>query len=338
MAPQSVRAYAAEMITNLSIDRFKSIRSLSIPCRKINLFIGAPDTGKTNILDALAFGSQLGWGLPVGSLLRLRPEIGFDPLFHRQFFDQPFQIRLLLDGSPGRCSIDAKITGQDHRLTVATESQPHIEIVFNTAPRVDRFQFLRSYTYSSSEAWQYVTPTDIVLPPHGGNLLYIARHNVRVYDFLKETVASLNWKLRFDQTHKVFRLSEVRGDEILDYNLDLLSDSLKRLFFYGAIVLSSKNAVVVLDEPDVFAFPPYPKLLAEMIARDDQGNQYFVTTHNPYFLSTLAEKANTDQLALFVCHRDDDGATAAKLLRPEQVSRVIEMGASVFFNLDDFLE
>lgn len=173
-------------------------------------------------------------------------------------------------------------------------------------------------------------------PPHGYNLMYIARHNARVYEFLKDTVSGLNWKLRFDQNQKAFRLSEVREDEILDYNLDILSDSLKRLFFYSAILLTSESATLVLDEPDVFAFPPYPKTLGEMIA-GDSSNQFFVTTHNPYFLAGIVEKTPADKLALFVCHRDSDGATAIRLLTPEEISRAIEQGASIFFNLDQFL-
>jgi len=119
-------------------------------------------------------------------------------------------------------------------------------------------------------------------------------------------------------------------------NLDLLSDSLKRLFFYAAILLASQSVTIVLDEPDVFAFPPYPKTLGEMIGAD-ATNQFFVTTHNPYFLSSLISKTPTEKLSLFVCYRDSEGSTSVKLLSAEEVARVIEQGASVFFNLDDFL-
>jgi AAA15 family ATPase/GTPase len=38
------------MITKLSIANFKSIRQLDIDCKKINVFIGEPNTGKSNIL------------------------------------------------------------------------------------------------------------------------------------------------------------------------------------------------------------------------------------------------------------------------------------------------
>jgi hypothetical protein len=334
------------MITKLSIDRFKSMRSLSISCRKVNVFIGAPDTGKTNILEALYFLSRLGWSLPIDNSLRLRQELGFDTLFFRQFFDHPFQILLDL-GSPRprvrgmELRVEATVTGQERSLAVTVLPAGHnLNLRFGQVAHISELDWIRFYSYMSSEAWQYnsgwLHGQQVPTVPHGSNLIYIARHNQKVYDFLKEIVSALNWKLRFDQSQKTFRLSEVRADEILDYNLDLLSDSLKRLFFYGAILLTSQDTALVLDEPDVFAFPPYPKTLGEMIA-EDESNQFFLTTHNPYFLAGIIGKTPVEKLALFVCYRDSEGATAVKALTADNVATVIEQGANVFFNLDQFL-
>lgn len=334
------------MIQTLSIDRFKSIRSLSIPCRKVNVFIGAPDTGKTNILEALYFLSRLGWGWPLDTSLRLSPHLGFDALFYRQFFDQPFQILMRLIPPYARhvaneMTVTATIEGQDRRLRIKCRPTGGGSIVpFGGSFHVPELDWVRFYLYTSSEHWQYRSDLQhggtLINPPHGYNLMYIARHNGKVYEFLKDTVSPLNWRVKFDPTQKTFRLSEVKKDEIVDYNLDLLSDSLKRLFFYGAILLASEAATLVLDEPDVFAFPPYPKTLGEMIA-SDPSNQFFLTTHNPYFLAGIVEKTPADNLALFICYRDSEGATAIKLLDPQDISRVIEQGPNVFFHLDDFL-
>lgn len=41
------------MIDKLSIKNFKSIKSLSTDCKRINLFIGEPNSGKSNIREAL---------------------------------------------------------------------------------------------------------------------------------------------------------------------------------------------------------------------------------------------------------------------------------------------
>ena len=285
--------------------------------------------------------------MPLDTSLRLRPELGFEPLFYRQFFDQPFQISMrLIPPFSGydreEIAVNVSIAGQERALQVEIPPlQQTFEMRFGQSRHITQLDWIRFYSYTSSDHWLYNTGyphgTKIVNPPHGYNLLYIARHNAKVYEFLKETLSALNWKLRFDQSQKTFRLSEVREDEIHDYNLDLLSDSLKRLFFYGAIILTSENATLVFDEPDVFAFPPYPKTLGEMIG-GDESNQFFLTTHNPYFLAGIIEKTATDNLALFVCFRDQDGSTAAKLLAPEEVSHVVEQGANVFFNLDEFLK
>jgi hypothetical protein len=335
------------MITNLSITRFKSIKSLTIDCRKVNVFVGAPDTGKTNILEALYFLSRLGWGLPIDDSLRLTSELGFEPLFFRQFLDQTLSIKFQLDAPihPSKNAvggISAAIAGNSRTLKVTLKHDKRtLTVPFggDQGPTPE-FNWIRFYSYLSSQSWQYRSDVPggaaTVSPPHGANLLYIARHNSAVYGFLKELLAELKWKLRFDQNAKTFRLSEVRQDEILDYNLDLLSDSLKRLFFYAAILFSSEKATLLLDEPDVYAFPPYPKTLGEMIATDT-SNQFFMTTHNPYFLSSLVAKTPAAHLALFVCYRDEDGATGAKRLSQSEVERVIEQGASIFFALEDFL-
>lgn len=335
------------MIKNLSIERFKSIKSLSIPCRKVNVFIGAPDTGKTNILESLYFLSRLGWAWPMDTSLRIRQELGFDPLFYRQFFNQPFKISLQLGPPPNSHqprtdTVQATVQGgPDRRLQIDANPYGGASIGFGQQLHVSNFEWIRFYSYTTSEHWQYRSDqyqgSSVITPPHGYNLLYIARHDTRIYEFLKETVAGLNWKLKFDQLSKTFRLSEVRKDEIVDYNLDLLSDSLKRQFFYGAIIQSSTNVTLVFDEPDVFAFPPYPKALGEMIG-SDHSNQFFLTTHNPYFLTGVVEKTPTQDLAIFVCYRDSEGGTRAKLLQSKDVPKVVELGASVFFNLNEFVE
>ena len=95
------------MISSLTIRRFKSIRSLSFECRKVNIFIGPPDTEKTNILESSFLVSCIGWGRAIGPYFRLRPEVGFDPLFYRQFFDSPIEVTLALTSRPEGVNADA---------------------------------------------------------------------------------------------------------------------------------------------------------------------------------------------------------------------------------------
>ena len=41
------------MISTLEIRNFKSIKQLKLDCKRINILIGEPNTGKSNILEAL---------------------------------------------------------------------------------------------------------------------------------------------------------------------------------------------------------------------------------------------------------------------------------------------
>jgi len=50
------------IIKNLKIKNFKSIRNLEIDCARVNVFIGEPNTGKSNILEALGMYSFLYYG------------------------------------------------------------------------------------------------------------------------------------------------------------------------------------------------------------------------------------------------------------------------------------
>lgn len=325
-------------IGHLQISRFKSIRDLSLVCQKVNVFIGPPDTGKTNILEALNFLSRVGWGWPIDSSLRLAPEPGFDALFFQQFFNRPIDI--VVDQLTTRISLVGSVRAIRIDLLSGGSNQGAWEVPWGgKGAAVPGLQDIRMYYFRGAEDWHYesgyLLGDKVVTTPHGWNLMYIARHNEIVYDFLKQLVSGLDWKLRFDQASKRFRLSEIRQDDIIDYNLELLSDSIKRFFFFGAILLTSESAVLVFDEPDVQAFPPYPKELGRMMA-EDETNQFFLTTHNPYLLAELAEKTPKQDLAIFVCRRDPVRGTEAHRLNESEVQQVIDWGASTFFNLDKF--
>ncbi len=42
------------IIKDLRVSNFKSIKTLELDCKRINIFIGAPNVGKSNILEALS--------------------------------------------------------------------------------------------------------------------------------------------------------------------------------------------------------------------------------------------------------------------------------------------
>ena len=83
------------MIKNLHISRFKSIQELDLDCRRINLFIGEPNTGKSNILETLGMLSFLRYG-EAGKSGNARQFFRFERLgnlFYDEVLDEPVEIQ-----------------------------------------------------------------------------------------------------------------------------------------------------------------------------------------------------------------------------------------------------
>jgi AAA15 family ATPase/GTPase len=49
-------------IRKLRIKNFKSIKELDLDCKRINVFIGEPNTGKSNILEIIGLLSHVRYG------------------------------------------------------------------------------------------------------------------------------------------------------------------------------------------------------------------------------------------------------------------------------------
>ena len=113
------------------------------------------------------------------------------------------------------------------------------------------------------------------------------------------------------------------------------SDGLQRLVFYLSAVNSNRNSVLIFEEPEAHTFPYYTKLLAEHIARDT-SNIYFISTHNPYVLLSLIEKAPKDDVAVFITYIDD-GMTKVRSVAGDELRGLMEYGVDVFMSIDELL-
>ncbi|MFA4836264.1 MAG: AAA family ATPase, partial [Dehalococcoidia bacterium] len=124
-------------------------------------------------------------------------------------------------------------------------------------------------------------------------------------------------------------------DIIISYPYLQTSDTLQRLVFHLAAILSNKNSVLIFEEPEAHAFPYYTKYMAETIAIDNRENQYFIATHNPYLLQPLLEKSVVGDVSVFITYFDDY-QTKIRPLTPAEIEEILEI--DVFSNIDRFLE
>lgn len=114
------------------------------------------------------------------------------------------------------------------------------------------------------------------------------------------------------------------------------SETLRRMIFYHLILDTNRDQILVLDEPEAHSFPPYTKTLAERIALDDRGNQFFLTTHSPYMLDSLLSKTPSKDLNVVLC-RMENFETKAYPMNQDQIDQIKEWSMDAFFNFDRLL-
>jgi AAA15 family ATPase/GTPase len=158
---------------------------------------------------------------------------------------------------------------------------------------------------------------------------------------LKKTISELfkkfGYRLVLNPADGKIEIQKDLEDIIVSVPYALSSETLQRMAFYLAAIHSNKEAILGFEEPEAHAFPYYTKYLAERIALDNANNQYFIATHNPYFLTSIMEKTPKNEIATFVTYFEDY-QTKVKALSGKEIEHALAMGSDVFFNIDQFLE
>lgn len=177
--------------------------------------------------------------------------------------------------------------------------------------------------------------SEFLYPPDGDNLLatVLARRDLRTV--LKQIFDSFSLTLVFEPQEGKIRVQKQLEDIVISFPYSLASETLQRLVFHLAAMYSNKDSVIAFEEPEAHAFPYYTKYLAETIAQDKNNNQYFISTHNPYFLLSMLEKAPRKDVTVF-CTKLENYQTKVKVLTRKQISEILEKGVDVFFDIERF--
>ncbi len=74
-------------IREVEIENFKSIKHLKLNCKRINVFIGEPNTGKSNILEAVV-------GLPsfIAHRFKLQDAVRFERLSNLKLLNRTLEL------------------------------------------------------------------------------------------------------------------------------------------------------------------------------------------------------------------------------------------------------
>lgn len=321
------------MIKTLEIKNFKSIKQLKLDCKRINILIGEPNTGKSNILEALgifSFGAYSS-GNTFRNFVRFERTSN---LFYDENLDEPVRISLD-DMNFGLSFKDGSFNGEIHaKEHLAAKISGNYNNIESRGGQRDKLVSFKSYRFAVQS--EFPRPeSDFLLPPSGPNLMSLIQAHKELRFLANDMFSRFGFELYLrPQEYKMELLKRLEGITV-SYPYSLVSDTLQRTIFHLFAVLSNKDSVLVFEEPESHAFPYYTKYFAETIALDEKNNQYFISTHNPYFLLPVLEKAPKEDVAVFITYFGDY-QTKVKPLSAEEMEEIIEI--DVFSNLDRFVK
>jgi AAA15 family ATPase/GTPase len=324
-----------EHIHNIEIKNFKSIRHAVIDgCKRVNVFVGAPNVGKSNILEALSLFAISKITPSISEFIRLKEhttlffdgdigktiEVILDDIFRLKAFSKKDVIVFLAEhdrNGHGFSAID-KVSNKPYlqREGIVAESIGQYEIFSLPNSKGYGMDFegqIDSIRLNDSgkrlQILKYEFKNDAILAksnsnwqldqPFGANIFNIISSNSSLRNSIQELFQPYNLELLFDARSQAFTILKRTASGIFSIPYELIADTLQRLIFYKTAIQTTKDAVLLFEEPEAHMYPPYiAKFTADMIY-DENANQYFITTHSPFVVNDIMENLKKEDYAIY---------------------------------------
>ncbi|MBT9175257.1 MAG: DNA replication and repair protein RecF [candidate division WS2 bacterium] len=318
------------MLKKLEIKNFKSIKDLRAECKRINIFIGEPNTGKSNILETFGLLSFGRFYEPIKNYVRFEnlSNLFYDDNLEETVFikadDVTLEIKYEKGMYRGSCTEKEKVLYSFDFDYTGGGNTAH-----NWNPPYKYYKFTIRNTFPKKEV-------EFLLPPFGDNLLAVVRTHKEINNIISEILEPFGLKLVLRPYEDRIEISKLPEKILILYPYSLLSETLQRIIFFLTAIYSNKESVISFEEPEAHSFPYYTKYLAEQIALDTNNNQYFISTHNPYLLLSILEKSPKDEIAVFITHLKDY-QTKVKSLGKKELGEIMDLGIDLFFNIERYL-
>ena len=330
------------MIDRLEVRWFKSLKNISIECRRVNVFIGEPNTGKSNLVEVIGVLSHV-----ANTRRELRNFVRFrdmTDLFFDKDTSRPIEIvagslSIMLKRDGSTFCIMAKTNG-DWRMLREYEFDGSMRIPIPSLGSehdiLPKFEVFRMYRFRLLAKYESLGQ-NYLEPPDGRNLLELLLTNPRLRKVFRDVLENYGYRLvlrEFEGVIEVVR--ELEDGTLLSLPLHVVSETLYRLLMHLAAIETSRGAVIAFEEPEIHSYPYFSRYLAERIARDP-SNQYFITTHSPYVLLTLIEKTPLRELTVNIVYMENH-ETKIKQLTEDEIQEMLDLDYDALLNLSKFLE
>ena len=336
----------------VEIKNFKSIKDLRLDCKRVNVFIGKPNVGKSNILEGLGL---LGAGYiqdrfmdgavrykemkhlffdnDRDNLIRITSDKGEFFLqvmrnnnsdFVSYLIDEHIQYNNEQDLKIQLSNVGGKLTGMNIKSNgLITEYMNGYRPGF-----CKKYDFNNIDTFSDSF-------NNFLSPPNGSNLFSIIDKSHDLKNEFGQIFQQQGLDFVLSREDQTLELQRKDGFYVIKYPFFSIADTFRRFMFYITAIESNTNSVIIFEEPEVHSFPPYTQELGQRVILSDE-NQFFISTHSPYLLHTLIENLEINQLNVFVTYYENY-ETKVRSLTAEELRKILDFSTDVFFNLDKFI-
>ncbi len=355
-------------ISNLSIKNFKSIKNLDLKCKRINLFIGKPNAGKSNILEALSMYSgcyetnkerflhsfirfntvhDLFHYRDLDKQVEVVSDIGFVTLRHYRGIGnfifatgdniKPFHENEFSEGSINdylNKMMPQTSTKKDSALSPFLLYLTELSYTNQNDFRQQAQSPVKKYDFKKIEATN--NRFSLFLLPDGSNIYQLLEMYKELSDYAGQFFEEYGMEFLMKHVEKRMAIFRKVGKVIYELGIELTPDTFQRLLYNLTAIKSNTNSVLLFEEPESHSFPPYIQEFTNQIIQSDT-NQFFLTTHSPYLLNTfLQDKSIAKDLNVIVTWFDKF-ETKIKILSQKEISEIYGNGIDIFFNMDNYI-
>ncbi|MEY4875526.1 MAG: hypothetical protein RL708_675 [Bacteroidota bacterium] len=297
-------------IKNLHIENFKSIKNMDLECSRINIFIGEPNVGKSNILEALALLSPLYSSLNQQLNKKFLNEFIRYESIRNIFYDMDVQQKIVVETDKSF----ALVRYQPNNINSAeffVGFQSWVKEIFeepfagNLQAMQFRFEDLQRTNFSTLLDNSSISPFEQLYfslssegQLHQYNLSLNSNNPIKKYHFVKN-IPTQNQFPRFltpngDNLYRIVRYNEAISDFAIDFferqKLDFLFNDEKLEFEPAKIVKRIK-----VPFPYSLTADTFQRMLFYMAAIKSNSNSILVLeepeVHSfPIYVSMLAEE------------------------------------------------
>lgn len=333
-------------IQNIEISNFKSIKDLRIDgCKKINIFAGKPNAGKSNILEALGMFDLFFNPFDPQNLKNFVRYESFSDLFFEGDYGKTSQIKLnthrifsFYSVNNERLKIYLENNSSEKTKVKEFSITGHQEIFSVSASELKRFDLnIRKYFFKIEN--EILKFSNFLISPFGENISTIISSNPEIRNFVNHFLSVNNLKLlieRGSNNLKIFK--EYEDGTVFTLPYDMIADTLQRLIFYKTAIMSNHDSVLLFEEPEAHCFEPYILEFTNEVKYNENNNQFFMVTHSDFIIQEfLRDEESKNNLQIYLVN-NVDGKTEVKKLDAEKNDDVYEYGMNVFFNFDSLWE